>query len=437
MLIARPITLQDFQHRVPALLDEFSEMVSSPALLHHVSPLRQWLERALHVDGSGYRSAADAQYDVRQLPSHEDGATVAVSSPRLQLPAPPPYSRPVTGKSHDAEPSSRPTLRSVPRSEESRLPAPDREPLEAFPSEANEQASTLPAVAPLTPAETNVVRQRSVSPAGVAEKPIPQTPPFAPDARRPRPTAAPFERGRSWLVAAMALAIVAQTAVIGILVTRSAPVNPTPVVIESSQPGDVVVVNGRDAGRTPLQLSVDGDIKSVLIKSSASPGVPLSGSDTPGVKRDAVKGTTDVAITPARPNFGGVRLKSPFEVKVFEGNQALGSSSGPITLSPGVHQLDLVNNELEYRGHQTVTVKAGQVVVVTTTLPEGLLSINAQPWANVSIDRKDVGETPLANVKVTLGEHELVFRHPTLGERRQTVVVKAGAPTRVSVKFDQ
>jgi serine/threonine-protein kinase len=92
---------------------------------------------------------------------------------------------------------------------------------------------------------------------------------------------------------------------------------------------------------------------------------------------------------------------------------------------------------LEYRGHQTVTVKAGQVAVVTMAPPEGLLSVNAQPWANVSIDRKDIGETPLANVKVTLGEHELVFRHPTLGERRQTVLVKAGAATRVSVRFDQ
>jgi hypothetical protein len=209
-------------------------------------------------------------------------------------------------------------------------------------------------------------------------------------------------------------------------------------VIESSQPGDVVVVNGQAAGRTQLQLNVGDDIKSVLVKSSASPGVALSGSDTPAAKRDAVKGTSDRdALVPARPRIGGLRLKSPFEVKVFEGNEVLGSSSGPITLSPGVHQLDLVNNELEFRGHQTVTVKAGEVASIVVIAPDGLLSINAQPWANVSIDRKDVGETPLANLKVTLGEHELVFRHPTLGERRQTVVVKAGAATRVSVKFDQ
>jgi len=435
MLLARPIALQDFQHRVPALLDEFSEMVSSPGLLHHVSPLRQWLERALDVNGSGYRSAADAQYDVHQLPSHEDGVTAAVASPRLQLPAPPPYSRPVTGKSHDAEPSLRPALRSVPRPEESRLPAQDREPLEAFPSEVNELASPPPAMAAMTPAEPTFVRQRPALPGNAAEKTVPQLTPLPADTRIPRAPAPPSERGRSWLVAAMALAIVAQTAVIGILVTRHAPVNPTPVVIESSQPGDVVVVNGRDAGRTPLQLNVGDDIKSVLVKSSASAGVALTGTDTPSAKPDAVKGTTDVA--PTRANFGGLRLKSPFEVKVFEGNEALGSSSGTITLSPGVHQLDLVNNELDYRGHETVTVKAGQVARVTTTPPEGLISINAQPWANVSIDKKDVGETPLANVKVALGEHELVFRHPTLGERRQTVVVKAGAPTRVSVKFDQ
>jgi hypothetical protein len=50
----------------------------------------------------------------------------------------------------------------------------------------------------------------------------------------------------------------------------------------------------------------------------------------------------------------------------------------------------------------------------------------------VSIDGRDVGETPLANLSVPLGEHQIIFRHPQLGEHRETVVVKAGAPARVS-----
>jgi hypothetical protein len=57
------------------------------------------------------------------------------------------------------------------------------------------------------------------------------------------------------------------------------------------------------------------------------------------------------------------------------------------------------------------------------------------PWATVSIDGNTVGETPLGNVSLPLGEHQIVFRHPQLGERTQKVVVKANAPTRVSVAF--
>jgi hypothetical protein len=44
-----------------------------------------------------------------------------------------------------------------------------------------------------------------------------------------------------------------------------------------------------------------------------------------------------------------------------------------------------------------------------------------------------LGETPIANVGVTPGTHELVFKHPELGERRQSVVVRAASPTRVGI----
>jgi hypothetical protein len=44
-----------------------------------------------------------------------------------------------------------------------------------------------------------------------------------------------------------------------------------------------------------------------------------------------------------------------------------------------------------------------------------------------------VGETPIGSVTVPIGIHEVVFRHPELGERRQAVTVKAGEPTKVGV----
>jgi hypothetical protein len=64
--------------------------------------------------------------------------------------------------------------------------------------------------------------------------------------------------------------------------------------------------------------------------------------------------------------------------------------------------------------------------------PDGRVSINAVPWAQVSVDGNAVGETPLGNIALSVGEHQITFRHPQLGERTQKVIVKANAATRVS-----
>jgi serine/threonine-protein kinase len=84
-----------------------------------------------------------------------------------------------------------------------------------------------------------------------------------------------------------------------------------------------------------------------------------------------------------------------------------------------------------------VTIRAGVLSPLTITPPMGRLSINAEPWAQVLIDDRPIGDTPLANVSVSLGEHEVVFRHPQLGERRETVTVRADVPTRVSTTFQR
>jgi hypothetical protein len=119
---------------------------------------------------------------------------------------------------------------------------------------------------------------------------------------------------------------------------------------------------------------------------------------------------------------------------VLEGEQVLGSTAdGPIVAPAGVHALDLVNSVFGYRERRLVEFKAGQVLALTVTPPDGRLNVNAVPWAQVSIDGRESGETPLANVALPAGSHEIVFRHPQLGERRETVVIKPGALTRVSV----
>jgi hypothetical protein len=102
-------------------------------------------------------------------------------------------------------------------------------------------------------------------------------------------------------------------------------------------------------------------------------------------------------------------------------------------LAAGRHELDLSNEALGYRATRVVQVGPGKVASITLDLPQGVVNLNAAPWAEVWIDGRRVGETPIGNLSVSIGSHEVVFRHPQLGEKRQAISVTLGAPVRVSV----
>jgi serine/threonine-protein kinase len=66
-----------------------------------------------------------------------------------------------------------------------------------------------------------------------------------------------------------------------------------------------------------------------------------------------------------------------------------------------------------------------------------MLQLNATPWAEVLLDGKSLGETPLANVPVSIGQHTLIFRHPELGQQSRSAIVTAQSSTRVTVDLQK
>ena len=209
-----------------------------------------------------------------------------------------------------------------------------------------------------------------------------------------------------------------------------------PVTIDSQQPGDQVIVDGRDVGTTPMTLALMSDMRSIHVRTRPIPDIaPVQ----PAPKVERPDDTSAVAVlnqAAARERRGGLRVSSPIELQVLEGDHVLGSTTdGPVVAPAGKHELDFVNTEFGYQSHQVVEFKAGQIVPMKISPPAGRVSINAVPWALVSIDGNSVGETPLGNVALPVGEHQITFRHPQLGERTQKVIVKANAATRVSAVF--
>lgn len=132
---------------------------------------------------------------------------------------------------------------------------------------------------------------------------------------------------------------------------------------------------------------------------------------------------------------GSLRLAMPFVADVFEDGVKLGTSDTPIVLGAGRHVLDLVNRDLALNLRQAVNVLPGRATMLTPRLPNGSANINATPWAEVWIDGARAGETPLGHLELPVGEHQIVFRHPELGEQARKLVVTAGAPVRLSVEM--
>lgn len=237
--------------------------------------------------------------------------------------------------------------------------------------------------------------------------------------------------GRSWAtIAAAGLGIVAvaeAVVIAGMMSQSPAPMAGVTLTVPAPLPAPAVMPAAQAMNVATAPLAPGAEAAASAAPPAAAP-----------VSSPATVATAAPAAAPASGGrFGGVKISAPIELQVFENGNFLGTTAGPIALAEGSHALDVANESLGYRARQNVAVKGGQMAALTVTLPQGKLNVNAAPWANVWIDGTAAGETPLANVALTIGSHEILFRHPQLGEQRLTAVVKADSVARVSASFQR
>jgi len=181
-----------------------------------------------------------------------------------------------------------------------------------------------------------------------------------------------------------------------------------PLLIDALAPGEHSIVLQSDIATVKQTVTIEaGETASVLVPLTAAEGAPVS---------------------------GWVSVKAPVELQLYENKNLLGTTqSDRIMVSAGKHDIELVNEPLGYRVTRTVQVPPGKVAPISVAWPTGGLAINAIPWADVTVDGNPVGQTPIGNLTLPIGPHEIVFRHPDLGEQRQAVSVSLKMPARVSV----
>jgi len=380
LLLGRRLNASDYPEKVPALLDEFSRS-GSPML---AAKLRSWLERAMQISPRSFASAKEAVAAFGDLPDDADvQAAELVSS------------------------------------------------LDAFPQEAISPASAPGS--PLRPAASARPESSSSSHAAPAAG---------------RATKAPGKkRFAVWAMILFGLVAAGE----GVALFVMPYLRPASEVIEvrPSAPASNIAADLRTATpSSPLATPIaDPQHQAASLTTVAAAGAAVgspAASSTSGTSAPAAASAPPVAPTPAPgvtpaptagPKFGGLSIASAMDLQVFENGKLIGSTAGPIALNEGPRTIEVVNETLGFRFRQTVNVKGGQMTTVNIAVPNGRISINAAPWAEVDIDGKPAGETPLANLSLPIGSHEITFRHPEHGVKKQTVVVKVEGLTRVTQVF--
>jgi hypothetical protein len=180
-----------------------------------------------------------------------------------------------------------------------------------------------------------------------------------------------------------------------------------PVTIQDLAPGshDVVVKTARNSVTRKVDVR-PGTVSSLVISMNTASG---AGS-------------------------GWLTVSSPVLADIFEGDTLIGTTAAPrIMLASGRHDLSLVSKDSGYQSEHTVQIVAGQTSSIRQEIPRGTLFVNVLPWAEVWLDGEKIGDTPIGNLSVPVGRHELLVRHPELGQQRRTITVNPGTPVRVGL----
>jgi len=202
------------------------------------------------------------------------------------------------------------------------------------------------------------------------------------------------------------------------------------IEVTSAPAGARVTVDNTTAGRTPLKLKSLAPGQHVIEVTSGSNTVTRTVDLSPGGSLNVFLSLAGAATAVS----GSFAVDSSVELRLIEGGQLLGlSGSAPLTLPAGRHQVEFVNEAFELNLSRTVQVEPGKTTRVSVPMPNGTVFANASPWAEVFIDGRSIGITPLGNIPVAVGSHEIVWRHPQIGERRRTVNVGARTPVRLSM----
>jgi CheY-like chemotaxis protein len=197
--------------------------------------------------------------------------------------------------------------------------------------------------------------------------------------------------------------------------------------VDSTPSGADVKVDGRDYGQTPVTIpDLAAGTHTLVLQSSA-------GTVT---RRITIK--AGGSVTASEAIFAGwLAIFSPIAIDLLlNGQPAYPTEDGRLMIAPGQYQLEAVSERFNFRSRATLEVRPGEVTAHTVVLPANPVRLNVPDGVEIRVDGQAIGLTPMPDLSMTVGTHEIVAAHPAMGERRATIDVRNGEVTDVTFAFE-
>ena len=194
-----------------------------------------------------------------------------------------------------------------------------------------------------------------------------------------------------------------------------------------------VLVDGVDRGLSPLTIEhvAPGD-HDITVRTDHGPvhrSVKLQPRETLSLVVSAATTAEAAAAT-----GGWLTVSSPVALQLREGGKVIGTTDlDKVMLPAGDHEVEMVSDVLGFRATRKVTHCGGEDSHDPGRAPERESQSECAAVGR-GLDRwRARRRDSIGNLQRPIGTHQVVFRHPDLGERRESVVITLLQPARLGV----
>lgn len=197
------------------------------------------------------------------------------------------------------------------------------------------------------------------------------------------------------------------------------------------------------------QVYIDGDYKPAGTTPFTTERLP-KGPHTLQFKLSSYKPLTEKVIVSGdgsvqskavtlAPNFAEVSVSVPGGAEIFINEESKGTGTWSGRLNTGMYTIE-ARKTSHYPTKRTVEVKAGenQKIDLQSPVPRyGSININTRPiGATVSVDGRELGESPNIFKEVLIGTHTLAVSKEGYATRTCTITVEEGKVTPVDLQLE-